>query len=599
MRWARSWILCAAFYYPALWLAASCVWALPGLSRSALFGEQIVDLRVTALGMVVISAPTNPAAHPIASHSSFNPVSSLWLLIPLALAIGIGLTGAGRIRRILSGLAVIVLTDFALVFPLARFPALRITVPVVLNCIFFFALLCLGFSWMSSGWADSTYWPRLAGLWAGTVLPPLALWAVFRSAPPFALQQNVFWMLAPPAALAASVACLRPSRTPLNDASPALTRAIGYGIALTILLAAGAAWGGPMITHAIEIHEERANQAAVSNLPPIPLDAPYPKIFFQKGVSFSAEFPDPYASAGARQMLTALRADGVNAVALVPYGGMQLGSPEVRSFGRHSWESEEGLRELSRLAHALGMKVMLKPGIWVRGGHFGGDIEFSIEADRQKWFREYAQFIESYAKIATEIHADIFCIGGEFVRMSSYEDEWRRIIANVRTIYPGPLTYAANFGDEFQDLKFWDALDYIGLQEYYPLPDNLSTDAVVAKVEAIQHRFNKPVIFTEVGFPSTPGANRHPWEDGKPGAVDLQLQARCYQAILQAFYGKPWFEGMYWWKVGTNGSGGPADSSLTPWNKPAMAVVRRWYENGSRKDAGLSKSKSEKRQAAP
>src|SRR5579875_1624826 len=210
---------------------------------------------------------------------------------------------------------------------------------------------------------------------------------------------------------------------PLNDTNRVSARLIRSGIALTILLAAGVAWSEILITHASEIRKELANQAAVGNLPPIPVNDPYPKIFFQKGVSLSAEFPDPYASAGARQMLTALRADGVNAVALVPYGGMQLGSPEVRSFGRHSWESEEGLRELSRLAHALGMKVMLKPGIWVRGGHFGGDIEFSIEADRQKWFREYAQFIESYAKIATEIHADIFCIGGEFVRMSSYEDE--------------------------------------------------------------------------------------------------------------------------------------------------------------------------------
>ena len=386
---------------------------------------------------------------------------------------------------------------------------------------------------------------------------------------------------------------------PLNDTNRVSARLIRSGIALTILLAAGVAWSEILITHASEIRKELANQAAVGNLPPIPVNDPYPKIFFQKGVSLSAEFPDPYASAGARQMLRALRADGVNAVALIPYGGMRLGSPEIRGFGQHSLESEEGLRELSRLAHALGMRVMLKPGIWVHGGHFGGDIEFSSEADREKWFREYARFIESYAKVAAQIHADIFCVGGEFVRMSPYENEWRSIIASVRAIYPGPLTYAANFGEEFENLKFWDALDYIGLQEYYPLPDRLSADAVVAKVEAIQHRFRKPVIFTEVGFPSAPGGNRHPWEDGKAGAVDLQLQARCYQAILQAFYDKPWFEGMYWWKVGTNGFGGPADSSLTPWNKPAMEVLKRWYEDGSRKGPNLSNPPTEPGRRAP
>jgi len=78
------------------------------------------------------------------------------------------------------------------------------------------------------------------------------------------------------------------------------------------------------------------------------------------------------------------------------------------------------------------------------------------------------------------------------------------------------------------------------------------------------------------------GANRHPWEDGEPGKIVLNLQARCYEAIFRAFYDKPWFEGMYWWKVGRNGFGGPDDTSLTPWGKPAMAVIRKWYVNGGR-----------------
>jgi Glycoside Hydrolase Family 113 len=352
-----------------------------------------------------------------------------------------------------------------------------------------------------------------------------------------------------------------------------------------------------MAIRAFQHRRELANEAEVSKLPPIQVNAPYPKIFFQKGVSFSSEFPNPYASRGARQMLRTLHADGVDAVALVPYGGMQLGSPEIRGFGQYSLESDEGLRELSRLAHALGMKVMLKPGIWIRGGHFGGDIEFASQANREKWFDNYDKFIERYAKLAADIHADLFCVGGEFVRMSPYDSEWRKIIANVRKVYPGPVTYAANFGDEFQNLKFWDALDTIGLQEYYPLPNDLSTTALVEKVEAVQKRFQKPVIFTEVGFPSAPGANRRPWADGKSGGADLQLQARCYQAIFQAFYNQPWFEGMYWWKVGTNGFGGPGDTSLTPWGKPAMEVVTKWYEGEERQNANSARLIKKQEQA--
>jgi len=89
------------------------------------------------------------------------------------------------------------------------------------------------------------------------------------------------------------------------------------------------------------------------------------------------------------------------------------------------------------------------------------------------------------------------------------------------------------------------------------------------------------VIFTEVGFPSEEEGNRDPWDE-RHGALSPELQAQCYEQIYKAFYNKPWFEGMYWWKVGTNGFGGLKDRSHTPWGKPAMEVIRRWYLNNER-----------------
>jgi hypothetical protein len=46
--------------------------------------------------------------------------------------------------------------------------------------------------------------------------------------------------------------------------------------------------------------------------------------------------------------------------------------------------------------------------------------------------------------------------------------------------------------------------------------------------------------------------NRDPWDE-RHGALSPELQAQCYEQVYKAFYNKPWFEGMYWWKVGTNG----------------------------------------------
>jgi hypothetical protein len=45
---------------------------------------------------------------------------------------------------------------------------------------------------------------------------------------------------------------------------------------------------------------------------------------------------------------------------------------------------------------------------------------------------------------------------------------------------------------------------------------------------------------------------------------------------MSAFYAQPWFAGIYWWRLETNGVGGPADNSIVPWRKPAMDAIRTW-----------------------
>jgi hypothetical protein len=116
----------------------------------------------------------------------------------------------------------------------------------------------------------------------------------------------------------------------------------------------------------------------------------------------------------------------------------------------------------------------------------------------------------------------------------------------------------------------------------WPLPDNLAVESVVQQVEAAQQRYHRPVIFTEVGFPSLEGANRRPWDDSRCDRISFQAQVDCYQAIFRAFYNQPWFEGMYWWKIETHGRGGTQDGSHTPWGKPAMEVMKHWYSEGGR-----------------
>lgn len=297
---------------------------------------------------------------------------------------------------------------------------------------------------------------------------------------------------------------------------------------------------------------------------------PRPARFFQRGISLLGDGRDGYFPQPTARLLDELKAYHVDSIAAVPYGyGTRDGGPIEFDQRR-----DRLFEALGHLARARGMRVFLKPQVWAQG--FPGDIAIADAGRRAAWFASYTRFIEHWARMANAMHADVFCVGTEFGRMSVYETEWRAIIARVRRIYRGPLVYAAVQGPEFETLKFWDALDYIGLNNYYPLPDSLDTSELVRKVETVQGRFGKPVLLTEVGFASVTAPHREPWAEPRR-EISLEDQARCYEAIFRAFHGKPWFHGMYWWKVSTNGRGGPEDRSMTPWRKPAMGVIGQWY----------------------
>jgi hypothetical protein len=296
------------------------------------------------------------------------------------------------------------------------------------------------------------------------------------------------------------------------------------------------------------------------------------RVFFQRGLSFTAEGPDGYGNfEGAARYFDEFRSKGVNSIALVPYGFSPQGSTRIRF--NMGMERSEDVAKLVELAHQKGLKVMWKPQLWVPRG-FPGDLQFERPAERAEWFAEYGRFLHHHAEYAQRSGADVLCIGVELVKLSRYTGEWRKLIAETRATYKGLLTYGAAQGEDFEGVAFWDALDFMGLSEYYPLPDSLDTTQVVQRIAAVQKRWGKPVVFVEAGFSAVKNAQRAPWDDSVTEASP-ETQARCYEAILKAFYRKPWFAGVYWWKVGTNGRASPH----SPWGMPAMDVVERWYKS--------------------
>ncbi len=559
---AADWLSCLSFFYPFYWFALFLVNALPALVHASLPGHRVEFLR---LGFFSVQAACFPPGE--TSLSLRNADRPSFLLIAGVILVA-GVLAGRLLNRRLAGLFIASLGAAAIAQPFIGLFFLRRT-PLAQSVAAVLAAACVivfGLRWMLSACPHGLAIRFMAA--AALFALPLSL---FHSQTGFGPPRAALLYALPPlaAALLAAFSKLR------DNLPPAPVSHLLAGAAASLLLAGG--------LHANNAVRERERATALrATLAAIPKSAPgaeYPKLFFQKGVNFTAEGRAGYEPEYAARMLDRLKAFGVNSIALVPYGSMRKGSPAIRYGG--GWERAELVEAVTNLAHARGLKVMLKPQIWVGGGGYPGDVEFPDPRDRAQWFANYGEMVDFYAQLAHRSHADIFCVGTEFGKLTMHEAEWRGLIARARKWYSGPLTYAALQGPEFETIGFWDALDYIGLNNYYPLPDDLSTAAVVEKVETVQRRFGKPVIFPEAGFSSFAAPHRQPWDE-TPRALSMEDQARCYQAVLKAFYKKPWFHGVYWWKVGTDAYGGPRDGSHTPWGKPAMDVVGQWYRGGSR-----------------
>jgi hypothetical protein len=285
----------------------------------------------------------------------------------------------------------------------------------------------------------------------------------------------------------------------------------------------------------------------------------------------------------------------VNAVAVSPFGYLRS-AQESRLF-HPGWvrggvddgeENDESILAVTEQAHALGLTVMLAPHLW--GRDWCGDW---CAADDDGWarlFDEYGRFARHYAALAAWSGADLFQVGKELAATTSHEAEWRALIAGVRRIDPGPITYGANW-DEYRRIRWWDAVDWIGVSEYTPLsasPDptldelRAGARAVADTLDAVSARFGRPWLLTEIGFAGGSGAAREPWSGYDRGndTVDLELQARCYQAALEVFMARANCGGLYWWKWFTrleSNDQGRNRFDYPPYHKPAGTILAREY----------------------
>lgn len=261
--------------------------------------------------------------------------------------------------------------------------------------------------------------------------------------------------------------------------------------------------------------------------------------------------------------ITDLKGLGVNWIQIHPYARIERnGEVRWRGRGYDGDSAPDWLRRPIEEAHRQGVKIFIKPHLAHWGNYsWRGEIAYEDEAERERFFRTYTEWIRAIARFSHD--ADAFSVGTELDRTVQHERQWREVIGAVREEYSGPLTYAANWTD-YQRVPFWDALDAIGIQAYFPVleggpkddatvPAQEEFDAgwerIMAQLQEFSHQHDKIVVFTELGYNNSWKAPYEPWDFSEVGGINAdQLQARCMQAALAAIAGEPTVVGAFLWK---------------------------------------------------
>ncbi|HLV67634.1 MAG TPA: hypothetical protein VKY73_17565 [Polyangiaceae bacterium] len=319
----------------------------------------------------------------------------------------------------------------------------------------------------------------------------------------------------------------------------------------------------------------------------------------------SALHPDRgYGSPAYRRTLDEAKRLGATWVSLTPFGRVLDLAPTgvAQSFEQPYVENRKAVRRAIEQAHAAGLSVLLVPHLWVESGEWRGEIDPGDDAAWERWAQGYAAFLRPWAELARDARVEMLAVGVELrswvttTRAPSFVD----IVRDVRRIYPGLLTYAANW-DDVVETTILGELDVIGVNAFFPLasdddpsPVELARGgrAVAERMGELARRFHKPIVFTEFGYTTRRNAAVRPWEwpDHMSNVVvDQEAQADAYAALLAPMIDEPWFAGAFVWRFYSD----PDDMSqeaewgFSPRGKLAELVLRdafaaHWAGDGPR-----------------
>lgn len=294
-------------------------------------------------------------------------------------------------------------------------------------------------------------------------------------------------------------------------------------------------------------------------------------------VGVRGTWDDEPARASMRTMVETL---GVNWVAIA-FAALQ---DTAQSTEIH-WQDQPTVTDAeieAAVAHAksLGLKVCLKPvvncadGTWRAHINFF-DVDVPPEPKWSQWWDSYRAYILHHAALAQRTGCEMLCIGCEMVQADRRADDWRALVAAVREVYDGVVTYNC---DKYQEdhVTWWDAVDVISSSGYYPVGH---WDEQLDRIEAVVRRHGKPFLFMEAGCPSREGSEHIPNDWQLEGGASMSAQSAWYAEAFATTAARDWVGGftLWDWPAHLPDDDPDTDRGYGVLGKPAQELVREHY----------------------
>ncbi len=270
-----------------------------------------------------------------------------------------------------------------------------------------------------------------------------------------------------------------------------------------------------------------------------------------KGVTFKLEYNklQPFAGEETKKSLIELVKTTACNTIILAFGALQdtPQSETIDYVGKYT-PTETEIEQVIGYARELDQKVILKPmlncrnGVWRAHINFF-DLEVPCEPCWSKWFQNYTDYILKFAALAQRTKCEMYMVGCELVQTERKEMYWRNLIAKVRGVYKGLLTYNTDKYQEAQ-VKWWDSLDVISSSGYYP---QSAWKKNLDRISKVVEQYKKPFFFAECGCMCVRGCEEVPNDWTFKGEIDETVQQEYYRVMFKETAAYPFVGGFGIW----------------------------------------------------